>query len=152
MPVENILIADDEQRIRYFLTELIKNEGYVVFSATNGKEAVEIAKNIPIDLAILDLQMPEMGGIDALKRIKKIDNSIEIIIITGYGDLQSLREVIVQEGVFDYLIKPVSCIDIEHSIKRSLQRKELNLKKNFVSSDLEQGATTQIQEYHSRLR
>ena len=106
------------------------------FSAANGKEAVEIAKNNPIDLAIIDLKMPEMNGIDALKRIKKIDRSIEVLVITGSGDLQSLREIIVQEGVFDYLLKPFGLSDIKHSIKRALKRKELNLKKNFASADL----------------
>ena len=137
MPPKNILIADDEQEIRYFLTELLKKEGYLVFSATNGKEAVEITKNNPIDLAVLDVKMPEMDGITALKQIKEIDRSIEVLVITGYGDLQSLRDVIEQEGVFDYLIKPFSPIDIKHSIKKALQRRELNLKKNFASADLE---------------
>ncbi|MFH1671892.1 MAG: PAS domain S-box protein, partial [Pseudomonadota bacterium] len=137
MSPKNILIADDEQAIRCFLTELLKNEGYLVFSATNGKEAVEIAKNNPLDLAILDQNMPEMGGITALKRIKEIDRSIEILVITGYGDLQSLRDVIEQEGVFDYLLKPFGHSAIKDSVKKALKRRELNLKKNFVSADLE---------------
>lgn len=137
MPVKNILIADDEQEIRYFLTELLKKEGYLVFAATNGKEAVEITKNKPIDLAVLDIKMPEMDGITALKLIKKIDRNIEILIITGYGDLQNLRKLIVKEGAFDYLLKPFALSDIKHCIKRALQRRELNLKKNFVSADLE---------------
>ena len=137
MSPKNILIADDEHGIRYFLTELLKNEGYFVFSAANGKEAVEIAKNNPLDLAILDLKMPEMDGITALKRIKEIDRNIEVLVITGYGDLQSLRDVIEQEGVFDYLLKPFAPSDIKHSIKSALQRRELNLKKNFASEDME---------------
>lgn len=136
MSVENILIADDEQEIRYFLTESIEKEGYKVFSATNGKEAVEIAKNNSIDLAILDVRMPEMDGINATKRIKKIDRNIEVLVITGYGDLQSLREVIEQEGVFDYLLKPFALSDIQHSIKRALQKRKLNLKKNVASAYL----------------
>ncbi|MCK4468085.1 MAG: PAS domain S-box protein, partial [Desulfobacterales bacterium] len=136
MPVKNILIADDDQEIRSLLTESIEDEGCLVFSAANGKEAVEIAKNKPIDLAILDVRMPEMDGITALKLIKKIDRNIEILIITGYGDLQNLRKLIVKEGAFDYLLKPFTLNDIKHSIKRALQRQELNLKKNFVSADL----------------
>jgi len=136
MSVENILIADDKQQIRYFLAKSIENEGYTVFSAANGKEAVEIAKNNPIDLAILDVRMPEMDGITALKQIKKIDRCIEILIITGWGDLQSLKEVIEKEGVFDYLLKPFDHSDINNSIKRALQRRRLNLKKNFASADL----------------
>ncbi|MFV9644321.1 MAG: PAS domain S-box protein [Desulfobacterales bacterium] len=137
MSIENILIADDEQQVRYTLAKSIEHEGYSVFSAANGKEAVEIVKNNPIDLAILDLIMPEMDGITALKQIKKIDRSIEILVITGYGDMRSLKEIIVQEGVFDYLLKPFDHSDIKHSIKRALQRRKLNLKKNFASADLE---------------
>ncbi|MDO9566626.1 MAG: PAS domain S-box protein [Candidatus Desulfaltia sp.] len=136
MSVKNILVADDDYQIRDLLTEVIEKEGYKVFLASNGKEAVEIAKNNPLDLAILDLKMPEMDGITALKQIKEINGNIEILVITGYGDLQSLREVIEQEGVFDYLIKPFALSDIKHCIKRALQRKELNLKKNFAIEDL----------------
>ena len=137
MPPQNILIADDEQQLRYFLTKSIEDEGYSVFSAANGKEAVEIVKNNSIDLAILDVRMPGMDGITATKLIKEIDSSIEVLVITGYGDLQSLRDVIEREGVFDYLLKPFALSDIKHNIKRALQRRKLNLKKNFVNADLE---------------
>ncbi len=136
MPVKNIVIADDDQEIRSLLAKSIEDKGYLVFSAANGKEAVEIAKNNSIDLAVLDLKMPEMDGITALKLIKEIDRNIEILIITGYGDLQNLRKLIVKEEVFDYLLKPFTLNDIKDNIKRALQRRELNLKKNLVSADL----------------
>jgi len=157
MSVKNILVADDEQQIRSLLTAFIENEGYMVFSAANGKEAIEIVKNNSIDLAILDVVMPEMDGITALKLIKKIDRSIEILVVTGCGDFQSLREVIEQEGVFDYFVKPFVIEDIKHSIERALQRRELNLKKNFVSADMEhriremESDFTHIQEVNIRL-
>jgi PAS domain S-box-containing protein len=136
MPVKNILIADDDQEIRSLLTKFIEDEGCLVFSAANGKEAVEIAKNNSIDLAVLDIKMPKMDGITAFKLIKKIDRNIEILIITGYGDLQSLRKLIVKEGAFDYLLKPFTLSDFKHNIKSGLQRRELNLKKKLVSVDL----------------
>ncbi|MDI6688683.1 MAG: PAS domain S-box protein [Desulfobacterales bacterium] len=136
MPVKNILVADDDHQIRDLLTEVIEKEGYKVFLASNGKEAVEIAKNNPLDLVILDVKMPEMDGIDALKQIKKIDKNIEVIVITGHGDIEDLRDVIVQEGVFDYLLKPFDLKDINHGINRALKRRELNLKETFTSADL----------------
>jgi len=136
MPVKNILVADDDHQIRDLLTEVIEKEGYKVFLASNGKEAVEIAKNNPLDLAILDVKMPNMDGIDALKQIKKIDKNIEVIVITGHGDIEDLRDVIVEEGVFDYLLKPFDLKDINHGINRALKKRELNLEENFASADL----------------
>lgn len=136
MPVKNILVADDDYQICRLLTEIIEKEGYKVFLTSNGKEAVEIAKNNPLDLAILDVEMPNMDGIDALKQIKKIDKNIEVIVITGHGDIEDLRDVIIQEGVFDYLLKPFDLKDINHGINRALKRRELNLEENFASADL----------------
>jgi len=76
MPEKNILIADDDQVILDILKEMIQCEGYRVFLTSNGKEAVEAIKINPIDLAILDIKMPVMDGIEALEEIKKIDHGM----------------------------------------------------------------------------
>jgi len=76
MPEKNILIADDDQVILDILKEMIQREGYRVFLASNGKEAVEAIKINPIDLAILDIKIPVMDGIEALEEIKKIDHGM----------------------------------------------------------------------------
>ncbi len=82
MMEKNILIADDEEQIHKLLVKMFVGHVYLLFMPFNGKEAVEIANNNPIDLAILDMVMPEMDGFEMLKRIKAIDNTIEALIIT----------------------------------------------------------------------
>lgn len=136
MPKKNILIADDEEDIRKLLVRVLKNEGYCFFLAENGKEAVDIAKNNPIDLALLDIKMPLLDGQEALKRIKKIDETIEVIMLTGYGNLESLKEMIVEHGAYDYLSKPMDIENITHCIKNALEKRELRRRRNVEKQEL----------------
>ena len=137
MPVKNILIADDETSIRKILVRLLKPEGYRFFEASNGKDAIEVVRKNPIDLAILDMVMPEMDGVEALKRIKEMDQTIAVLMITGHAELDSLREVIFDYGVFDYLLKPFFNTEIKLTVKRALHNRELALKNTFLENELE---------------
>ena len=136
MPKKNILIADDEESIRKLLVRVLKSKGYRFFLAENGKEAVDIAKNNPIDLALLDIKMPVLDGQETLKRIKKIDETIEVIMLTGYGSLESLKEMIVEHGAYDYLSKPMDLENIKHCIKKALEKRELSIRNNFEKQEL----------------
>ena len=137
MPKKNILIADDEEDIRKLLVRVLKSEGYRFFLAENGKEAVDIAKNNPIDLALLDIKMPLLDGQETLKRIKKIDQTIEVIMLTGYGNLESLKEMIVEHGAYDYLSKPMDMENIKHCIKNALEKRELRRRRNVEKQELQ---------------
>ncbi|NQU14624.1 MAG: PAS domain S-box protein, partial [Desulfobacteraceae bacterium] len=137
MPKKNILIADDEEDIRKLLVRVLKNKGYRFFLAENGKEAVDIAKNNPIDLALLDIKMPLLDGQETLKRIKKIDQTIEVIMLTGYGNLESLKEMIVEHGAYDYLSKPMDMENIKHCIKNALEKRELRRRRNVEKQELQ---------------
>jgi len=107
MVPQNILVSDDEPPIRELLKLVLQSEGYNVFIASDGVEALEIVKKTPIDVAILDIRMPRLNGIGVLKEIKTIDPSIEVIIITGFADFESLRKAMVEYGAFDYILKPL---------------------------------------------
>ena len=137
MPVKNILIADDEAPIREILIRSLKDKGYRFFSASNGEQAVEIAQKNPIDLAILDIRMPEMDGVEALKQIKALDENIEVLIMTGYADIGSLREIIFDYGARDYLSKPFDPNELKLAVRRALRYRELALKNSFVKKELE---------------
>lgn len=137
MAKKNILVADDDQIILDLLKEILQDKDYRIFLASNGKEAVETTQKNPIDVAILDIKMPLMGGIEALKEIKEIDPSIEVLIMTGYADLDSLRHTIVEHGAFDYLVKPFTRTDIIHTIRNALLKRELLLQKKFFKKELE---------------
>ncbi|MBU0734937.1 MAG: response regulator, partial [Proteobacteria bacterium] len=137
MPEKNILIADDDESIQRLFVEILKDEGYRIFQASNGKEAVEIAGKNPIDLAVLDIVMPVMDGVAALKRIREIDKTIEILMITGYADLGSLKESLFDYGAFDYLLKPFHIVELRFAIRRALRNRELGLKSSLVKEELE---------------
>lgn len=137
MAEKNILIADDDERIQKMIVELLRDEGYRFFLASNGKEAVEIAGNNPIDLAVLDMVMPQMSGAEALKRIKAIDNTIGALIITGHTELGLLKETLFDHGALDYLLKPFDMVELKLTIRRALHNRELVLRNDFVKKELE---------------
>lgn len=87
-----ILIVDDQIGIRMLLTEVFKREGYKTYAAENGFKALEIVKTTPPDIAILDMKIPGMDGIEILKRIKELDENIKVIFMTAYGELDVLEE------------------------------------------------------------
>jgi len=150
MPKKNILIADDDQVILDILKEMIQREGYRVFLASNGKEAVEAIKINPIDLAILDIKMPVMDGIEALKEIKKIDQGIEVLMMTGYADLETLKQAVSYHGAFDYILKPFKRIDILNGIQNALLKRDFASQKKFREKELEERILQLEKEFHER--
>lgn len=136
MPIKNILIADDESAIRRLFEKLLQDETHRLFFAPDGEEAVRLAKMHPMDLAILDLRMPRMGGLEALKEIKAIDEHTEVLIITGNAELENLNKVIFHYGAVDYLIKPFDIKELKLTIKRALHNRELVLINTYENNEL----------------
>ncbi|MGQ9510266.1 MAG: HD domain-containing phosphohydrolase [Thermodesulfobacteriota bacterium] len=122
----NILIVDDEIGPRESLRMILKPH-YNVFTAESGYGAIQMSRQIQMDLITLDLKMPGLSGIDTLKEIRLIDPDVMIIIITGYGTLKSAIEAI-RYGVFDYIPKPFNVPEIMAIIGNAIQRRKLNLK------------------------
>ena len=122
---ENILIADDEEAIQKLLAKFLQKEGYRLFTAINGEEAVDIVKKNPVDLAILDMVMPEMDGVEALQQIKVLDPTIEVLMITGKSNVHLLRKVLFEYGAYDYLLKPFDMMEFKLTIQRALHMRKL---------------------------
>ena len=135
-----ILIVDDEIGPRESLRMILK-PNYNVFTVENGYAAIQMVKQIEPDIITLDLKMPGLSGIDALKEIRETAPDVIVIIITGYGTLQSAIEAI-RYGVFDYISKPFNVPEIMGIIDRSVQRKKLNLKiKDFLKHFFNESTT-----------
>jgi len=100
-----LLIVDDEIKFLESIAQRLELRDFEVFKATNGKEALESAKNSKFDLALLDLKMPGMDGKEVLEILKREHKYIEVIILTGHGSLDSAVEC-TKLGAFDYLPKP----------------------------------------------
>ena len=122
----NILIVDDEIGPRESLRMILKPH-FNIYTAENGYIAIEMLRQIEMDVITLDLKMPGISGIDTLKEIRLIDPDVMVIIITGYGTLKSAIEAI-RYGVFDYIPKPFNVPEILDMIEKSIQRRKLNLK------------------------
>ena len=141
----NILIVDDEANIRESLKIILETEGYRVFDADSGEEAIKQLKNNKIDLVLLDLKMKGMSGEETLKHVKDINPEIMVIILTGHATLDSSLEAI-KYGVYDYLKKPVSVDNIKRFVFKAYDRWKLStlvthynteLKKRYVKRNKE---------------
>ena len=119
----NILVVDDEFGPRESLRMVLKPL-YNVYIAENGQKAIETIQSTSIDLVTLDLRMQGLQGTDVLREIKRINSDIEVIIVTGYGDLNSAIDGI-RFGAFDYIQKPFNVAEILSTINKSIERKKL---------------------------
>jgi putative two-component system response regulator len=132
----NILIVDDEIGPRESLRMILKPY-YNIFTAESGYAAIQMVQQVGLDVVTLDLKMPGISGIDTLQEIRRIDQDVMVIIITGYGTLQSAIEAI-RYGVFDYIPKPFNVPEIMSIIDKAVQRRVLNQKiKSFLSNFFE---------------
>jgi len=113
-----ILIADDSKTIRKIMKLQLEEMGHkVIAEASNGSEAVEMYFKYSPDLITMDMQMPDVNGLEAVKTIKKIDKKVKIIMITAHGQ-KDLVMGSIKQGVSDYLLKPITAEKLEDSIKK----------------------------------
>ena len=114
----NILVLDDEPRMRDEIEEFLSGQKYVVYKAGLPSEALAILEKTPIDILILDVKLPEMDGIEVLKRVKESHPDLEVIMISGHGDIHTVIESM-RFGAFDYFQKPFRLPEINHAIERT---------------------------------
>ena len=121
---EKILVADDEPSMREFLDIMLKKEGYKVSLASNGEEVSKLIEKDIFDLALLDIRMPKLDGISALKKIKAISPETIVIMITAYASADTAIKAM-KEGAYDYITKPFKVEEIKLIIKNALEKKNL---------------------------
>jgi len=131
-----ILVVDDDQDMREFLEILLTREGYEVVSASGGKEALSYCKKHKFDLAITDLKMPKIDGIDVLKSIKEISPETLVILITAYASGETAVSAM-KEGAYDYLEKNFDVEDLKAVIKDALSKKGIKEKDAVFIKDVE---------------
>ncbi|MDA8442323.1 MAG: response regulator [Peptococcaceae bacterium] len=117
--VEKILVVDDQMGVRRLLYEAFKEEGYEVEMAASGLEAIETVKKSIPSIILMDMKMPGMNGLEALKEIKKLDQEIAVIMMTAYGELEIVAQAM-KLGVKEYITKPFDLNELKQLVKRIL--------------------------------
>ena len=120
----NILVVDDYTHIRRLYEYTLEKNGYVPFTAANGKEALKLMESTHIDLIVLDVMMPEMDGYDFLKTIRDSGSEIPVLIITAKDSAEDLRKAFML-GTDDFMVKPVDEIEMLLRIKALLRRAKI---------------------------
>jgi len=121
MARKSILVVDDEKAQREILELILSDEGYDVTTASSGEAALKFAKDRRFDLALTDLKMTGMDGIELLQHLLAYDSSIIVILLTAHGSIESAKEAL-RRGAFDYLEKPYDKAALLETINRALDR------------------------------
>nr|WP_306304091.1 sigma-54 dependent transcriptional regulator [Desulfosarcina cetonica] len=103
--METILIVDDEKNYTLILAAVLEDAGFETLTANSGAEALEILSQSDVDLALTDMKMPGMDGIELLERIKKMDADLPVVMMTAHGTVEKAVEAM-QKGAYNYILKP----------------------------------------------
>ncbi|HIC91235.1 MAG TPA: response regulator [Syntrophaceae bacterium] len=125
----SILVVDDEEEICYLLQDVLEQEGYLVKTAARGKEAIEMASKEFFNLAIVDLKMPGIWGMEVVKALKDINPHTLIIINTAYASIDTAIEA-VRQGAYDFIKKPFKMEEMILTIKNGIEKQRLALENN----------------------
>lgn len=116
-----ILLVDDDIETTTKLKKILEKEGYIIYIASNGADAVDIYRKNKIDIIITDIEMPIMSGITLLEKAKKFQKDIEVIMMTGFGD-ENLAIESLRKGAKNYLRKPINIDELLFSIKQAIEK------------------------------
>jgi two-component system, NtrC family, response regulator AtoC len=133
-----VLVVDDEPHMRRVLEIMLKQAGYKVFVAGNGREALKVMGESPVDLVITDLRMPEMGGIELLACMRREGLAAPVIVITAFGSIESAVEAM-KAGAIDYMVRPFDVEALELTISRVLRGVEVVRQNRFMREELNRG-------------
>ena len=120
--LSNVLIIDDDEETRNLFSTVLNDAGYLVETAENGKQAIKICKNEPFDIALIDIELPDIKGVDLLKTLRQIQPRMVKIIITGHPSIENAMKS-VNEKADGYLLKPVNMAEMLEMIKKIHEEK-----------------------------
>jgi DNA-binding NtrC family response regulator len=137
MALYRILIVDDEKSQRDMLAGFLKKEGYAMETAESGKIALELIDQKYFELALVDLKMPEMDGIELLEKLKEQHPEIQVIMMTAYGTVETAVEAI-KKGAYHYIGKPINLDELKLDIKKALNNQRILIENRYLKEELEQ--------------
>jgi len=135
MASERIMIVDDEESIREWLSIALKKEGYETNSAENGREALKLFKQDRYDAIITDIKMPKLDGLGLLKEIKTIDPAANVIMTTAFGSMESAIQAL-RGGASDYITKPFKIEEVKLRLEKIIESERLKRENIYLKTEL----------------
>ena len=133
-----VLIVDDLEEIRWLLSELLRREGMETKETEDGETALSLISLESPDVVLMDIQMPGMNGLEALKQARKLDGDLPIIMITAFAEIQGAVEAM-KAGAYDYLVKPFDNREVIQCIRRALTERQRKRQIRHLEDRTEQG-------------
>lgn len=125
-----ILIVDDEHQLVEAFRKKLSKEGIEVYTALNGKDAINIIKNESLDVGLFDIRLPDIDGVELLARLKEMQPTVEVIMLTGHASVNTAIQSM-KLGAYDYLAKPCKLAELHSVILKAYEKKQLK-EKNIV--------------------
>ncbi|MCH7675830.1 sigma-54-dependent Fis family transcriptional regulator [candidate division KSB1 bacterium] len=138
MQPKSILVVDDEVSVRTSLEKVLSKEGYITKTAGSGNDAIKILSKVTVDIVLSDLKMPDGDGLELLRAVKKKTPNTEVILLTGYGTVETAVEAM-KEGAYDFITKPFKKAVILSTIERAIERQNLRQENTYLKAQLGKG-------------
>jgi two-component system chemotaxis response regulator CheY len=116
----SVLVVDDAAFMRMMIRDILAKEGYTIHEAVNGRDAVEKYEEIHPDIVTMDITMPEMNGLDALREIRRKDPEARVLMVSAMGQQKMIVEAL-EAGALDFLVKPFQPTKVLETVKKCLQ-------------------------------
>ncbi len=140
-----ILIVDDEEAIRFALTELLTLYGYDVVAVESGARALVEFANQQFDLALLDLRLKDITGLEVLAAMHEQTHGTAVIVLTAHGSMETAIEAL-RQGAHDYLLKPCDAASLRESVRTALLKRERDQRQRALLLQVEQSLTASLEE------
>ena len=136
MAENRILITDDDQGICETLSDIFQDKGYGVATANTGGEAADKAGQTAFDVALIDIRLPDMDGIDLIGRLKKMDPHMGVIIITGHASVKSAAQAM-GKGALGYVVKPLNMDELLATVREVLEKRRLAVENRSLLQEIQ---------------
>jgi DNA-binding response OmpR family regulator len=143
-PAAKILVVDDEPGIRFFLEEMLERQGYQVTTADGGRAALDLVAAEEFDVVLLDLMMPEVGGLEVLGTLHRDSPETVVIVLTAHASLETAVQAL-RQGAHDYLFKPCKTVELRESIHRGLAARQQKMSQRELLQRLEQNLALSLE-------
>jgi len=146
---ERVLVVDDEETVRDLLQRVMKEAGYDVVTAANGRDALDKLSQLNAGVVLLDMRMPGMSGMEVLQEITTNWPETCVVMVTAVADTQTAIDAM-KLGAYDYIIKPFNRDEVVQKVQEAIEKRELGLQRKHFLVELQQSVTEQSEQMQAQ--